>query len=156
MNKASERISGLYREPMSITAFRKDEAFGLSLEDRVKEHLESKWRNVETTNKTSVIDFVITKGKEKKYIELKSRRCSSKTYPTTMIGLNKLIKAHKIYDTSWYTTLFFFSFTDWLFYLNPQKCLPKYERKAWRWDRGGFDKKKWYCLYDIQDLIPVL
>lgn len=143
---------------MGIEKFKIDNDFGESIEKTVKEWLEENGWNVEQTSKTSILDFIITKNKNKKriHLELKSRRCKSLTYPNTMIWINKLIKAYEVFNGSWDLTLFLFNFEDWLYYINPFKVSPDdFSYKNWRWDRGGFDKKKWWVYYNVNSLIKI-
>ena len=120
-----------------------DLSFWECSEDNVLSVLEGKGYTVEKTSKTALTDFLITKGKQKYYVELKTRKCKLKDYPDTMIGANKLWEAWNIYYKEGVETLFFFKFEDGLYFYNPTSQYRK-EFKAGRWDRWGIDSKKWW------------
>ena len=121
-----------------------DISFGEDAEDNFIKKLKADWWEVQRWHKTSILDFHITRQPEDKrrkleryYIELKTRNwVSSKTFPDTMIGANKLAEAWYKYYKEWIETLFIFTFTDWTFYYNP---IEKYrtEFRPWRRDRGS-------------------
>jgi len=98
----------------------------ISVLEIIKKHF-----NDETIKKVekkySVFDF---EGKNSRY-ELKSRRCESKTYLDTMVGVNKL---ESVGDNF----IFLFKFTDGLFYIKYEKeIFDKFRRgKGGRYDRG--------------------
>jgi hypothetical protein len=64
-------------------------------------------------------------------VELKSRRCCMKRYPTTMVGMNKIREAHKSSRRS----IFCFNFQDGLYYwdYNPEEYT---KARGGRCDRG--------------------
>ena len=75
-------------------------------------------------DKHNIFDF---QG-DNKFIELKSRNNEKNKYLTTMIGLNKLIKASELEEDVY----FFFWFTDGIYY--------------WKYDKNNnFEIKKGYC-----------
>ena len=132
----------------------KDLEFGENSEDAVKLYLEEEWYEVENTERCAITDYVLTcPNWTKSHVELKTRRNSVSTYPTTMIGLNKVEKAVELYEKHWEKTRFLFSFTDWLYYIDPLKDKYSVEEKRGRFDRGGFDKVKKWAYYDVRDLV---
>jgi hypothetical protein len=132
----------------------KDLKFWTLNELEVKKYLESIWYNVKVTDLTNIHDFIITKNKIKVNVELKTRRCDKDKYPDTLIGANKLWLAWDLFYKNWEETIFFFKFTDWLYYINPLDYLPKREYKLQRWGRG-IDKEKWWIYYQVKNLIKV-
>ena len=85
------------------------------------------------------------------FVELKSRRCNKNTYPTTMVGYNKIKKA----TDPTKTYLFCFKFYDGLFYhiYNPKVI---YEiKKGGRWDRNCLEISD-YLYIPIEDLILIV
>jgi len=85
-------------------------------------------------------------------IELKSRRCNSFTYPTTIIGINKFknIDPNKKY-------ILLFSFTDFVLYIEYDEPLfNTFEIKTiTRRDRGRIESSKYFHI-PIQLLNPIL
>ncbi len=128
-----------------------DLKFGEESEDDVKSLLEKQGYTVSKTSKTSLTDFFLTKGKKKYHAELKTRKCERNLYPDTMIGANKLWEAWNLFYKDWVETLFLFKFTDWLYSYNPLQVY-RTEFKAWRWDRGGVDKKKGWLYINNEEL----
>ena len=90
---------------------KRDLHFGKCCEEELIEKIREKWGNdiKKTKNKYAVFDF---ENKDLQ-IELKNRRCSSKTYPSMMIGLNKIIKAQQDIDKK--KSIFLWNLTDGLF-----------------------------------------
>lgn len=84
----------------------------------------------------------------KNIYELKSRRCNYNTYPTTMIGDDKLKD----------NIILIFSFFDGLYYIKYEEDkFNNYERKLFkRNDRGNIDKLKDYLYIPIKDLIKII
>lgn len=138
---------------MSLKAFKKDLEFWERSEENIGDMFVKLGRRIERTEGTDILDFkLIDKKGREVWMELKTRRCKKDDYPDSMIGMNKVVEAFKRYDKSWLYTIFLFKFTDWLYYVNPFFVLPRFDYKAWRWDRGWFDKKKWYAYYNVSDL----
>ena len=85
-------------------------------------------------------------------IELKSRRCNSFTYPTTIIGINKFknIDPDKKY-------ILLFSFTDFVLYIEYDEPLfNTFEIKTiTRRDRGRIESSKYFHI-PIKLLNPIL
>ena len=137
--------------------FTKDYVLGIKNEERVVAYLESLWYKIERNEKMSVHDFIIVWDKGKAVnVELKTRRVAYWDYDTTLIGANKLAEAWKKYYSDWEETLFFFSYTDWLYLVNPLEVIPfNKEYKLARWDRG-IDKPKGWLYYHTKDLKKVI
>ena len=122
-----------------------DLQYGLDLENLLHEKVKECFGN----------DIVQTSGchpydyyNHDTFIELKSRRCKHDTYPTTMIGLNKINFARDLPDKSF---VFIFRFTDGLYQhiFDPKK---NYEVKmGGRQDRGRAEYKQ-YVYIPIKDL----
>ena len=82
-------------------------------------------------DKHNVFDF---KG-DNKYIELKSRHNRYNKYPTTMIGLNKIMKASTLDEYVY----FFFCFDDGLYYWLYDKNYELEIRRGGCCDRGKIE-----------------
>lgn len=101
--------------------YKEDVLFGLMNEKNTKvlvEELLGESVN-KYKNKYSTFDFFIEKDKEIiMNIEIKSRRNSSKTYPTQLIGCNKIDKGRSLKQKfgDKYNTLYIFKLTDGIFY----------------------------------------
>ena len=83
-------------------------------------------------------------------IELKSRRCKSDTYPTTMIGFNKLQMAKRQSKDVY----FCFGFTDGLFFHKVENDNDYHIQKGGRWDRGKAEINN-YVYIPINQLTKV-
>ena len=86
--------------------------------------------------------------------EVKTRRCKHDTYPTTMIGHNKIKEAIANHDN--FTYDFFFVFSDglyrWRFWDKSEEDSQCYSiGKGGRTDRG-YNEIKEYCYIDINHL----
>jgi len=89
-------------------------------------------------NKYSVLDF---HSKEYNLIaEVKGRRVSSRAYPTTMIGMNKIELARKMAEKG-NTILFFFDFKDGLFYFDFKDFDTISQHKWFSRKMGGTNKR---------------
>ena len=104
-----------------------------------------KLNNLSKTGEMDILDFY---NKEKDiYFEIKSRRNNYNTYPTTMIGYNKIIEARK-YKTVYF--IFIFEDGDYYYKFNPDD---NFEISfGGRNDRGKAEYKK-YCYIPINKLI---
>ena len=107
-----------------------DYKFGITQENILLPLLKKTFENSleKTKNKYCRYDF---EG-DSILIELKSRRCQSNTYPTTMIGNNKLQMAKKQSKDVY----FCFGFTDGLFYHKFENDNEYHIEKGGRYDRG--------------------
>ena len=121
----------------------KDIEFGTESEKSIISDLRILF-NDETITKTPKIydsfDFV----GENKFIELKTRRCKSNTYPTSIIGLNKFNNI----DTSTNDYYLVFKFTDNILYCRyVESDFDKFEKKEKvRRDRGCIERGLYYCV----------
>ena len=95
-----------------MSKFLKDLKFGLNKEMqllsvlKVKDYLKDE--TIYKLENSNVFDF---KG-DNKFIELKSRNNNYDKYPTTMIGINKVLRASSLNENVY----FFFWFVDGLYY----------------------------------------
>ena len=116
-----------------MSKFFKDYDFGILKENEVLPFIKT-FLNDKTIYKlenSSVFDF---KG-DNKYIELKSRHNRYNKYPTTMIGLNKIMKASTLDEYVY----FFFCFDDGLYYWLYDKNYELEIRRGGRCDRGKIE-----------------
>ncbi len=121
-----------------------DYKYGTQRERLVVDYLNSKHKNNKYElykEKNSVMDF----HNNKYECELKSRTCAHDTYPTTMVGLNKVqnMKPDKKYR-------FYFLFTTGLFRWEYNKD-DFVTRNGGRCDRGKYEIKK-YIYINIKNL----
>jgi len=108
-------------------------------------------------NKYSVLDFC--SEKYKLICEVKGRRISSRQYSTTMIGCNKIKLANKKFKKG-YTILFFFDFTDGLFFFDYKDFDSISKHKLYKLKMGGTYKRglkemKMHCYIPITRLSKV-
>ena len=122
-----------------------DIIYGEENELTILDILKNKIPDVKRTKKFDEFDYETPSLK----IELKSRRCNHNTYPTTMIGLNKVKKCE---DPN-LRYLFIFKFEDktlWCEY--NEDVFKNFEIKAGgRCDRGRVEKTD-YCYIPISYL----
>jgi len=125
-----------------------DYNFGITQEKTLLPTLQKKFGETlsRATNKYCRYDF----HNDSCLIELKSRRCKSTTYPTTMIGENKLQMA-KRQEKDVY---FCFGFTDGLFYHKYNPETEYHIQSGGRWDRGKSEISN-YVYIPIEQLIKV-
>jgi hypothetical protein len=127
-----------------------DYNFGIQNEKLLLPVLREKFgETLRPTNRYCLYDFYNNSC----IVELKSRRCKSTTYSTTMIGENKLEMARKQFDLG-KEIYFCFNYTDGLFYY---KYDPDYNytfEKGGRCDRGRPEIKN-YAYIPIDLLIKV-
>ena len=102
-----------------------------------------------TKNTYDIFDF--TNSTEDTYIELKSRRCYSYTYPNTMVGLNKVSYANQRPNKKF---IFAFKFNDGLFYINHENGETYDIKTGGREDRGSPELKN-YCYIDSNKLTKI-
>lgn len=134
-----------------------DYTYWTKKEEIIKELLEKEWFTVELSeSKTSLHDLTFSKGKTASFTgEIKSRRVEKNKYKDTLIGANKLAEAYAAYYKDGVEPIFFFIYTDGIYYLNPFDCLERREYKLQRWDRGWIDKKKGWLYFNTEDLINI-
>lgn len=132
-----------------------DLSFGELCENKVLKFLnegEYKENPLEKTDKFNTWDFINSDA----CIELKSRRCASTDYPTTMIGENKMVACYNDRKAVWNSVLrevrflFLFLFTDGLYYwdFNPNEYQVN---KGGRKDRGKEEFKR-YAYINMNNL----
>ena len=125
-----------------------DYKFGIQQEKTLLPTLKKTFENSleKTKNKYCLYDF---EG-DTILIELKSRRCKSDTYSTTMIGHNKLQMAKRQSKDVY----FCFGFTDGLFYHKFENDNEYHIEKGGRWDRGKAEISN-YVFIPISQLTKV-
>ena len=113
-----------------MSKFLKDLKFGLNKEMQLlpilKEYLKDE--TIYKLENSNVFDF---KG-DNKFIELKSRNNNYDKYPTTMIGINKVLRASSLNENVY----FFFCFNDGLYYWLYDKDYEFEIKRGGRFDRG--------------------
>lgn len=120
---------------------KKDLKFGFNNEDKFLDYIntdnEYKWEKFK--NKSAPFDFYNNTS----FAELKSRRCDSRQYEDTMVGLNKL-KICETFPNKNY--IFYFLFTDglykWDYNFDEYKT-----RDGGRWDRGRREVKPYGFIH---------
>ena len=120
----------------------KDLKFGLKCEDDLLDNIREKWGDdIEKTNHYAVFDYISPLYQ----LELKSRRINKDRYPTTMIEMNKLLKAER--DLEEKKSIFLFNFTDGCYYweYNKEQYTTKFTGRR---DRGRDER----C---VKGLIPI-
>lgn len=86
---------------------------------------------------------------ENMILELKSRRCKSNTYPTTIVGLNKVLKGKQLQRDNDKVVKFLFNFTDGLYEWDNQEYTIQ---PGGRTDLAGNKGWKDYAHINIRDL----
>ena len=131
-----------------MSKFLKDLKFGLNKEMQIlpvlKEYLKDE--TIYKLENTNVFDF---KG-DNKFIELKSRNNNYDKYPTTMIGINKVLRASSLNENVY----FFFWFVDGLYYWLYDKDYEFEIKRAGSFDRGRPELND-YAYIPIDMLIKV-
>ena len=131
-----------------MSKFLKDLKFGLNKEMQLlpilKEYLKDE--TIYKLENTNVFDF---KG-DNKFIELKSRNNNYDKYPTTMIGINKILRASSLNENVY----FFFWFVDGLYYWLYDKDYEFEIKRGGRFDRGRPELND-YAYIPIDMLIKV-
>lgn len=130
----------------------RDLNFWLNWEQRVIDYLEANWFQIDRNNTTAIHDFVITHNWARVNIELKTRRCEKDKYSETLIWANKLGESWNKFYKNWEETLFFFQFTDWLYFINPLDYLPRREYKKTRFDRWPADQSRGWIYFNTDNL----
>ena len=131
-----------------MSKFLKDLKFGLNKEMQLlpilKEYLKDE--TIYKLENSNVFDF---KG-DNKFIELKSRNNNYDKYPTTMIGINKILRASSLNENVY----FFFWFVDGLYYWLYDKDYEFEIKRSGRFDRGRPELND-YAYIPIDMLIKV-
>lgn len=125
--------------------FAKDFEFGDNEETRLLAIVKNKFgEDIKRTSKDHIFDYY----NDECLIELKSRNCFSFSYPSSMVGYNKIQSARK----SGKSCYFLFNFKDGLYYwefneddiTNGSVCIKTGGRK----DRGFYEYKD-YAFIDV-------
>lgn len=134
--------------------YKKEESYGKSIENKTKPIIEHFLNTeLENTEAYNCFDFINTQ--KKILVELKSRRNLKNTYPTTMIGYNKVKKAKGFTSQGW-SVYMFFKFTDGLYYIKYNDELEYEIRKGYRNDRPHtVMNPQDYCYINVNRLIQV-
>jgi len=131
-----------------MSKFLKDLKFGLNKEMQLlpilKEYLKDE--TIYKLENSNVFDF---KG-DNKFIELKSRNNNYDKYPTTMIGINKILRASSLNENVY----FFFWFVDGLYFWLYDKDYEFEIKRGGRFDRGRPELND-YAYIPIDMLIKV-
>ena len=77
-----------------------------------------------------------------KFIELKTRKCSVKSYPSTMIGVNKIEAAKSLNEDVY----FIFQFTDGVYCWKYDSDIPLLKKQGGRTDRGTSEIKDYFYI----------
>lgn len=124
-----------------------DIAFGNKNEKSCKSLIETITGQLTQTEPFHLFDFY----NENFLVELKARRNDYAKYPTTMVGLNKILKAKREHYKK---CVFCFKFLDGLYY-HIYDANKNYEvKKGGRCDRGCQEIKD-YVYIQIKDLILI-
>ena len=128
-----------------------DIEFGTNNEERLLNTIQTFFNDhtiIKITTKYSPFDYM----GNNLLIELKSRRCNSFTYPTTIIGINKF---NQIDPSIKYILIF--SFTDTTLYIEYDEILFNTFaiKTITRRDRGRIESAKYYHI-PIKNLKPII
>ena len=128
-----------------------DIEFGTDNEQRLLNTIQTFFNDdtiIKITTKYSPFDYMGNNC----LIELKSRRCNSSTYPTTIIGINKF---NQIDPNIKYILIF--SFTDIVLYIEyEEELFNTFSIKTVsRRDRGRVESAKYYHI-PIKNLKPII
>lgn len=122
-----------------------DKQYGIQKEKELKPFLVKHFGALSETPPNDIFDFY-----NKKYtIEVKSRRVGINTYPSQMVGLNKVEAGKRIIENG-KVVLFVFNLTDGVYYWIQNDNYKT--RIGGRCDRGRPEYKQ-YCYVDRKDLI---
>lgn len=124
-----------------------DMKLGFESENKCKIYIEDITGSLNKTDMFDVFDYY----NDEYLVELKTRRNEYNKYPTTMIGLNKIIEARKELKKC----IFCFKFTDGLYYHIFDKNIDYEIKKGGRSDRGCFEIKD-YVYININQLIKII
>lgn len=128
--------------------FAKDFQDGMRAEARVYSQLKEFDPTVKSTYTSCVVDFV----SEDRIYELKKRNCKKNTYPTTIVGYNKLQYA----DKQDKRLVLLFEFTDGLYYCEYTKDMIYSVQKFVRNKRSDYnDHRKDYVYIPVEQLKPI-
>ena len=131
-----------------MSSFKKDLQLGLKSESNVFNILKRSFPDIKSTNSSCIVDYI--SNENKLIFELKTRNCYKNTYPTTIVGNNKLIYADKHKE---YTLILLFKFIDGLFYCKYDQDLEFQIEPYVRNARTDYiDKKKDYVFIPLSQL----
>ena len=122
--------------------------YGMNCENALFRKIREKWgEDIKKTARYAIFDY----ENDNLQIELKNRRVNFSTYPSMMMGLNKLKKAEETKDKK--KSIFLFNFKDGLYYWEYDKN--QYDL-GWggRNDRG-IDERKTTAFIPTKHLIKV-
>jgi len=127
-----------------------DLQFGLLHENLVKKTIDEKFGPgfEKTSDQYHPWDFV---RNSTEYLELKTRRCNHNTYPTTMVGYNKIKYAKDNPDCKF---KLLFKFQDGLYYYDLDPTAEYSKKTGGRCDRGR-PEFNYYTYIPVNDLIKV-
>ncbi len=140
----------LYKEK-----FNEDFKYGISKENELKPIIESRF-DIKLTKASKFHNFDFLCESTKTLYEIKSRKNNHNTYPTTMIGYNKLDFIKFKQEKTYKHFVFMFNFIDGLYYIKYNKKLfDTFEVKiGGRRDRNK-DELKDYLYIPIQYLVKI-
>lgn len=126
--------------------YKDDYLFGKNQEKRIKPILDKHFK-VELTHSSeqySKYDFEC----DEFYIEIKSRKCSYNSFPTTLLTCNKITNVSK-------DLIFVFNFNDGIYYIKyDQDRFNNYLKKSFSRSGFSFDYKDYYYI-PINDLLKI-
>lgn len=116
--------------------FEGDYYFGEEQQQLIKPILEAKFGMLKSNDRYSKYDF----ENESYYIEVKTRKNSYNTYPTTLLTSNKITKTDR-------SLIFIFNFTDGIYYIEyDEKIFNCFEKKLFSRINKKFDMKDYYYI----------
>lgn len=127
-----------------------DFQFGLLHEELVKSTIDKTFGEgfEKTKDQFHPYDFV---RNDTEYLEVKTRRCNYNTYPTTMVGYNKIKYALENPNNK-YTIVF--KFNDGVYYYNLDTTKEYSHKTGGRMDRGKPEFNQ-YTYIPIEELVKV-
>lgn len=134
--------------------FKKDYDFGIAKENEKLNELRSRFgKDIVKCNRNFVMDY---KGATC-YLELKSRNCKKDTYPTTMVGENKVRFAQQAKKEG-FASFFCFLFSDGFYFWEYNEADIENGKVTFemggRCDRGRIERKP-YAFIDKELLVAL-
>tara|TARA_R110000824_G_scaffold203240_6_gene387652 strand:- start:913 stop:1329 length:417 start_codon:yes stop_codon:yes gene_type:complete len=86
-------------------------------------------------------------------VELKTRRNKKNTYPTTLVGANKIIEG-KAHINNGYRVFYMFRFTDGIYFIE-QNDIDFDDIRPFTRSRDNRAETKDYCYINIKNLLPI-
>jgi hypothetical protein len=127
-----------------------DLQFGLLHENLVKKGIDEKFGEGFEKTEDPFHPWDFTRNSTE-FIELKTRRCNHNTYPTTMVGYNKIKYAQSNPEA---TYKILFKFKDGLYSYDLDPTAEYAKKTGGRCDRGK-PEFAYYCYIPIENLIKV-